>query len=195
MAVMRHQLLSGLTCKGLAPQLSIERAQSYQNLVLLHLIRICYKCNCVGPFWWIEREAADPSNFSRVPLMPDAYLQSKPELEDYWRGIILFGNNVASYKFALADALLDIKPQSGQLLKLIDLAPVYASKLVQHLKVSPKQITSKSSKYLDSCRLYGIETPDQNKLIDETVKNGFKYVIDAFHVVGQDQLSTRFYTD
>lgn len=127
--------------------------------------------------------------------MPDAYLQSKPELEDYWRGIILFGNNVASYKFALADALLDIKPQSGQLLKLIDLAPVYSSKLVQHLKVSPKQITSRSSQYLDSCRLYGIETPDQNKLIDETVKNGFKYVIDAFHVVGPDQLSTRFYMD
>ena len=127
--------------------------------------------------------------------MPDAYLQSKPELEDYWRGIILFGRNVASYKFALANALLDIKPQSGQLLKLTDLAPVYASKLVQHLKVSPKQITSRSSNYLDACRLHGIETPDQNKLIDETVKSGFNNVIDAFHVVGQDQLPTRFYID
>ena len=127
--------------------------------------------------------------------MPDAYLQSKPELEDYWRGIILFGRNVASYKFALANALLDLKPQSGQLLKLTDLAPVYASKLVQHLKVSPKQITSSSSNYLDACRLHGIDAPDQNKLIDETVKSGFNNVIDAFHVVGQDQLPTRFYTD
>lgn len=141
------------------------------------------------------REAADPSYFSSVSLMPDAYLQSKPELEDYWRGIILFGRNVASYKFALANALLDIKPQSGQLLKLADLAPVYASKLVQHLKVSPKQITSRSSNYLDACRLHGIDAPDQNKLIDETVKSGFNNVIDAFHVVGQDQLPTRFYID
>ena len=26
---------------------------------------------------------------------------------DYWRGIVLFGRNLASYKFALAKALLE----------------------------------------------------------------------------------------
>jgi len=43
-------------------------------------------------------------------------------LDDYWRGIILFGRNVASYKFALGKALLELRPAAGYLLKLEDLA-------------------------------------------------------------------------
>ena len=31
-----------------------------------------------------------------------------PSLESYWRAIILFGQNVASYKFALGGALLEL---------------------------------------------------------------------------------------
>jgi hypothetical protein len=30
-----------------------------------------------------------------------------PSLDNYWRSIILFGQNVASYKFALAKSLFD----------------------------------------------------------------------------------------
>jgi hypothetical protein len=47
----------------------------------------------------------------------------KPDLhvEDYWRGIVLFGRNVASYKFALAASLLELKPASGDLVRLEDL--------------------------------------------------------------------------
>lgn len=44
----------------------------------------------------------------------DSFISKEPNLEDYWRGIILFGRNVASYKFALAKSLLDIKAESGQ---------------------------------------------------------------------------------
>ena len=33
--------------------------------------------------------------------------------EDCWRSIVLFGRNVASYKFALAASLLDLTPASG----------------------------------------------------------------------------------
>jgi hypothetical protein len=29
------------------------------------------------------------------------FVHSQPSLEDYWRGVILFGRSVASYKFAL----------------------------------------------------------------------------------------------
>ena len=32
------------------------------------------------------------------------FYQVEPTLENYWRGIILFGKNVASYQFALAHA-------------------------------------------------------------------------------------------
>jgi len=35
------------------------------------------------------------------------FIHQAPTLDNYWRSIILFGRNVASYKFALAQALLD----------------------------------------------------------------------------------------
>lgn len=34
------------------------------------------------------------------------FQEEHPSLESYWRSIVLFGNNVASYKFALAKSLL-----------------------------------------------------------------------------------------
>lgn len=40
------------------------------------------------------------------------FMETAPSLESYWRAIILFGRNVASYKFALAKSLLDIQESS-----------------------------------------------------------------------------------
>lgn len=42
------------------------------------------------------------------------FQEEKPSLESYWRSVILFGNNVASYKFALAKALLELAEQKKQ---------------------------------------------------------------------------------
>ena len=36
------------------------------------------------------------------------FLEVSPSREDYWRSVVLFGLNVASYKFALAKSLLEI---------------------------------------------------------------------------------------
>lgn len=119
----------------------------------------------------------------------------KPELEDYWRGIVLFGRNVASYKFALAKSLLDLKPESGRLVKLEELAPIYSGHIVKHLIQTDKQCTSSSSKFLDGCRKYNSGTLIKDDLIDLTVRSGFNNVIDAFHVVGQCEVPARFYID
>ncbi len=127
--------------------------------------------------------------------MSNAFLSKEPALEDYWRGVILYGRNVASYKFALAKSLLEISPKSGELLKLSDIAPIFSKHIVEHLTHSPKQITSSSSKFLSACKKYGIDEPNQGKLIEETVRYGFVNVIDAFHVVGSDLIPKRFYLD
>lgn len=127
--------------------------------------------------------------------MANEFLSKAPTLDDYWRGIVLYGRNVASYKFALAKALLELSPQSGALIKLSDLAPAFANHIVEHLKHSPKQITSASSKFLEACKQYGIEELDQEKLIEDTVRYGFVNVIDAFHVVGSGELQKRFFID
>ena len=71
---------------------------------------------------------------------------------------------MASYKFALAKSLLDIKAESVQLIKLTDLAPYFAGHIAEHLKYSPKQATSASSKFLDACKSSAIDSDDKEKL-------------------------------
>ena len=50
------------------------------------------------------------------------FYQVEPTLDNYWRAIILFGRNVASYKFAFAKALIDLNKKPNDLIKLEDLA-------------------------------------------------------------------------
>lgn len=118
-----------------------------------------------------------------------------PTIEDNWRGIVLYGRNVQSYKFALAKSLLELQPAEGDLIKLADLAPVYARLLTEHLMESDKQGTSGSSKFLDVCRSFNAGTASQTKLVDATVRMGFANVIDAFHVVGRGDVPARFFID
>lgn len=127
--------------------------------------------------------------------MSRKFIAKDPELEDFWRGIILYGRNVASYKFALAKALLELKPQSGQLVKLDDLAPIYARKIADHIKISETQGTFGSSKFLDACKRFGEGLISSNDLTDTTVRLGFANVIDAFHVVGPSPVPRRFFID
>lgn len=42
---------------------------------------------------------------SRVMISTMPFVSTNPNRHDYWRSIILFGRNVASYKFALAKSL------------------------------------------------------------------------------------------
>ena len=41
------------------------------------------------------------------------FTEVQPTLENYWRSIILFGRNVASYKFALGKSLLELSQQGN----------------------------------------------------------------------------------
>lgn len=125
----------------------------------------------------------------------EEFYSRSPSLEDYWRSIVLFGRNVATYKFALAKALLEIDPRAGQLIKLSDLAPSFSGHIAEHLKIAGKQTTSASSKFIDACRSYNSGEIGKDKLVDTTVRLGFNNVIDAFHVVGGEDVPKRFFVD
>ena len=56
-----------------------------------------------------------------------------PSFDSYWRAVVLFGQNVQSYKFALAGALLEIGGGS-EAVSLDELAVPYASRVAQHLR-------------------------------------------------------------
>jgi len=116
-------------------------------------------------------------------------------LTDYWRSIVLRGRNVASYKFAIAKTLLDLQPQSGQLITLEELALPFAKHIASHLQHTDKQATSSSSKFLDQCRSFNASEITEQELQAQTVRLGFNNVIDAFHVVGNEPIAEAFYVD
>ena len=127
-----------------------------------------------------------------MDLIP--FLSNSPTVEDCWRGVVLYGRNTASYKFALASALLEMHPQAGQLIKLEELAPAFALSIARHLATSPKQITTAKGKFIDACLTYN-QDQNINALVDATVSHGFVNVIDAFHIVSAVPVAHQFYVD
>lgn len=123
------------------------------------------------------------------------FYEIDPSLENYWRAIILFGRNVASYKFALAKALFDLRKSDTSLISLESLAVPYSEHIIQHLKIFDKQGTSSNSRFLDACRHFKDGEEDRQALIDVTVNLGFNNVIDAFHNVHNAEIPKRFFLD
>ena len=72
--------------------------------------------------------------------------------ETLWRAIILFGRNVATFKFALGQALLSLAREGKSSATLEELAPHYAKSLCRHLAETPKQGTFGASKFIVTCR-------------------------------------------
>ncbi|MBX7165525.1 MAG: hypothetical protein K1X74_04165 [Pirellulales bacterium] len=127
--------------------------------------------------------------------MMHPFVAFRPRPEDCWRGIILFGRNVATYKFALGRALLELQPQAGQLVTLEELAAPFSKYLCSHLLLAEKQGTSRASRFLDACRKANAGELTQEQLVDQAVRIGFNNVIHAFHVVGRNEVPQRFFVD
>lgn len=123
------------------------------------------------------------------------FYQVDPSLENYWRSIILFGRNVASYKFALAKSLYEFAGASDDLITLEELAEPFGRHLCEHLKHSPKQITSRSSKFIDACSSFNDGELSKDELIAVTIQLGFVNVLDAFHNVNNKEIEKRFFID
>jgi len=122
------------------------------------------------------------------------FTEERPSVDSDWRAIVLFGRNVASYKFALAGALLDVEP-GADLLTLEELALPFATRVAGHLKVHDKQGSSPRSRFLDACRAFNRGEQDEDKLRASTVRLGFANVIDAFHIVDKLEMKDRFFND
>ncbi|MEG5236947.1 hypothetical protein [Microcoleus sp. AT9b-C3] len=118
-----------------------------------------------------------------------------PSIEDYWRGIILFGKNVASYKFALAQSLLELAPGGKSIITLDELAEPFARHTLEHLRLcdSQSQQTNVPYPFLEACRHYDRGEISYEELISITAKEGFKVVLDKFHNVNQGETPLRFF--
>jgi hypothetical protein len=93
------------------------------------------------------------------------FTEEYPSLESYWRSVILFGQNVASYKFALAKALLELSPTVNTFISLEELSEPFSRHIFEHLKLSDKQITSKASTFIQACRNYNAGNLDKDERV------------------------------
>jgi 5-methylcytosine-specific restriction endonuclease McrA len=125
----------------------------------------------------------------------EQFTQERPSLDSYWRSLILFGRNVASYKFALGQSLLELGEQDRELVTLDELAVPFSQHLCRHLLVADRQSTSQRSKFLDACRAHNAGEVTQEELVDTTRRLGFQNVIDAFHVLDGAEIDERFFLD
>lgn len=123
------------------------------------------------------------------------FTEVQPTLENYWRSIILFGRNVASYKFALGKSLLELSKKGKETVSLEELAEPFARNICEHLAIAAKQATSTSSRFLDTCRKFNAGDLRKEELVNATAKLGFNNVIDAFHVVHDGDIPVRFFQD
>jgi hypothetical protein len=101
------------------------------------------------------------------------FLDHQRTLENYWHAVILFGQNVASYKFALAKSLIDLGSAGKAAITLEELADPFSRHILEHLARSPKQATSASSRFLDACRSFSAGSTSRDELIGSTVKLSF----------------------
>jgi hypothetical protein len=123
------------------------------------------------------------------------FLEKERTPENYWRAVILFGQNVASYKFALAKSLIELSARQQEEFRLEDLAEPFSRHIIEHLAKAPKQATSTSSRFLESCRSFAGGKLSKDELVGQTAKLGFNNVIDAFHIVNREEIPIRFFTD
>lgn len=128
-------------------------------------------------------------------MLVETFSAATPTTENLFRSIILFGRNVASYKFALAKTLIHFGRQGQSHISISDLAEPYSAAICEHLKHSPKQVTSRQSAFLDLCTRFNSEEIHHDELIGSTVRLGFQNVIDAFHRVGASDVPSRFFID
>ena len=121
------------------------------------------------------------------------FIDTGPKRESAWRGIVLLGANVQSYKFALAQSLIALASDGKQEVTLEELAVPYSENICAHLKTADKQGTPRSSQFLEACRAYNKGETAYEQLIETTVRLGFNNVLDAFHVVGNSKAPVGFF--
>ena len=61
------------------------------------------------------------------------FQEEKPSLESYWRSIVLFGRNTASYKFSLAESLIALANEGKTTVSLTELANPYSSNICRDI--------------------------------------------------------------
>ena len=105
------------------------------------------------------------------------------------RTILLFGNNTATYKFALTHVLL--RPHTHSALKYEDLRDDFVLELFRHYNGSPCQYTSGANNLTRAFERYA-QDHNWDQLIKVAERVIYNNVFDAFHHIGRADIKDEF---
>ena len=100
---------------------------------------------------------------------------------------------MATYKFALGKSLLHLAATGQTTIHLDDLAHEFSAHMIAHVSSGKSQCTNSVSSFIDACNAYHREEISYDNLIRETKNTGFRYVLDAFHVLANGVIAEPFY--
>jgi len=109
--------------------------------------------------------------------------------EDIWKGIILFGLNVATYKMALARSLFEFAKLGNNEIKWGELSVSFPNQYINRLDCGqmPQQGNPTRLSVMERV-VHGLKTESisQTKALDRVATKGLENVVPRFQTIGQD---------
>ena len=109
---------------------------------------------------------------------------------DYWKAIILYGLNAATYKMALAQCLLDFSKTGKQTVEWNDLATAFYNKYKFRLSRNPMPQQATPGRMTKLERIVREETLGQitnEQAIEKVALEGFQDVVPRFHTISRNK--------
>ena len=130
------------------------------------------------------------------------FYSAHPTASTAWRLAVLMGVNARTYKFALADALIEHASEGRSSVTLRELATSYTSAIIQHssngpqapasLKLAPNDYLSLVNKFVETSPE---AAPPTDELVDAAVRSMPGMVMQKFHNLrGGVETPHRFYS-
>ena len=109
---------------------------------------------------------------------------------DFWKGIILFGLNAATYKMALAKTLLQFSLQGKQCIDWYDLSAAYLDNYCQRLAATSRPQQSNPSRITFMERVVKelqLNNISYEQAVSRVAEKGFVDVVPRFHTIGTNK--------
>ena len=100
-----------------------------------------------------------------------------PSSDTQWRNLILFGKNLATYKFSSATTLLQLIDQGKTVVTLDNLSKPYSEYMIDHVKIDFGQ--DNSGKFIKAFKQFNLKTIGESEILPLTKSKGFKNVVNA----------------
>ena len=114
---------------------------------------------------------------------------------DYWRAIILYGRNTATYKIALAKCLLDFVGDRKTNITMHELATSFFNEYGKRLKKGMPQLDNPARQTVmeNVVTRYNLGVITKDKAIEYVEANAFGDVITRYHTVNNFAVPVKFY--